>query len=176
MGKDNTRNTLGTKEVFKNNKYTQFPQLREILDSSKHDITQLLSVRLDDSQYFIETKTHKYRITTQQGMDLYFSQYDKKKKLITTFTPYSDPGYEFFSSLVLAYYHFFKSAPLTSFPERDFEAWNRRQANRDGVMIREMQNVTNDPGLINYLFHENNFIKDTNGIYRFKSPHREETD
>ncbi len=161
------------KEFFKNNKCESVESLHNFVsNASKEAIMQLLSIKLEKQrdqirQYNIETKNHITNITTHQWLDLLISQYDKSKKSVDRYTPYSDPWYPTYAHLLCAYYEIFKKRPLLRFWEIDKNDIPQDQSDRSNVPLsNNLRNFWRDWSMFSYLFFPESFKTDSKWLRR----------
>jgi len=144
--------------------------LNGILDSNKEVIEKLLSIRIpfginkkyrkgqSIDQYNIETEKYITNITTHQGLDLHLQQHTKSTKQNEVHSPYSNPGYGIYISLLCAYHECFKKRPILNFPDADIELWNKQVKSHDLPLMNDMMNAHRDSYF--YLHHPELFQKD----------------
>ena len=179
MKKNQTEIVKG-KEVFKNNKFSQYPTLNTIITTNQAELNNLISIRIGWSkgremeQYNIETKKYITNFFHHNGLDLLLTQYNKAEDSINTYTPYANPGYNIFVNRLISYYEQFGKRPTLDFAEVNIERRNDIIQSRWGEipLSNYMSNVWFDHWVWWYLENKEWFVTDPDGTYR-QSAHTE---
>ena len=156
-------------EIFSNGKYKELPSLKWIVWDNKEVLEKILSIRipLDDShqrisQYNIETQKYITNITVHNSVDLKLTQYNKDTQEEQDYTPYSDPWYNVYSTLLCAYYESFKKRPILNYRDNDIESWNKESKN---IPFRN-EMFASYWAVSNYIHFYKLFHEDENWIHR----------
>lgn len=166
-------------EIFRNEKYKEIPSLKGIIADQKEVIEKILSIRIPlyrkrytygDSieQYNIETKKYITNLTTHNGLDFHILQYNKQTKQKDFHSPYSNPGYSIYGTLLCAYYEVFNKRPLLNFLDTDIVRWNRLLKEHDLPLQDGMRYSQRDSNA--YIHAHHLFQKDQKWIQRIILP------
>lgn len=167
------------KEVFKNWKVSKYPTLNTIISNTWNELDELISIRLSApsmdriDQYNIETKRFITNFTNHNWLDLLLIQFNKTTGEKEIYTPYSNPGYNVFARLLLAYFEKNKKRPNVDFSNIDIEQWNENEKNRDIPLKNDIDALRREHWIRSFLEEKDNFQTDEHGVYRAINPSEE---
>ena len=171
MKRDTTEVYRG-KEVFKNWRFSKYPTLNSIIADKESELNELISVKLSApsidiiDQYNIETKRFITNFTNHNGLDLLLIQLNKTTGEKEIYTPYSNPGYNVFARLLLAYFEKHKKRPNIDFSNIDIERRNENEKNRDIPLKNDIDALRREHWIRSFLEEKDSFQTDDNDIYR----------